>query len=164
MKKISISLALLGFVVAYIAWHIAYRNESAVVNTVDNLAVENSQAEMLPFKWLRQSYVTKNGTESLLEEKEECFSLYELKALYSADKDVRNLEQFCDSTVENTADGYKISASCKNQSATFYVDVKLTTMHHKLHEWQQTIFDINHTMIQQERITFQQQGTCNVTN
>ncbi len=164
MKKINISLALLCFVIVYIAWHITYRNESAVVNTVDNLAVENSQSEKLPFKWIRQNYITKNNVETLVEEKEECFSLYELKTLYSADEDVKNLQQFCESTVENAVDGYKISASCKNQSATFYVDVKLTTMHHKLHEWQQTIFDINHTMIQQERVTFQQQGTCNVTN
>ncbi len=163
MKKISISLALLGFAAIYIVWHMVYRNESSV-NTVDNLVVKNSEVEMLPFKWLRQSYVTKNGTESLVEETETCFSLYELKTLYSKDKDIKNLERFCDSTVENTVDGYKISASCKNQSARFYVDVKLTTMHYKWHEWQQTIFDINHTMIQRERITFQQQGTCNVTN
>lgn len=163
MKKISISLALLVFVMAYVAWHLAYRNESTL-NTEDNLAVANSSSELLPFKWLRQSYVTKNGVEALVEEKEECFSLYELKTLYSADNDVKNLQQFCDSTVENTEDGYKISASCKNQSARFYVDVKLASLHHKWHEWQQTIFDINHTMIQQERVTFQQQGTCNVTN
>lgn len=163
MKKISISLTLLAFVMAYVGWHIAYRNESTL-NTVDNLAVENSQSELMPFQWLRQSYLTKNGRESLVDEKTECFSLYELKELYSANRDVKNLQQFCDSTVENRVDGYKISASCKNQSARFYVDVKLTTMHYKKHEWQQTIFDINQKMVQQERITFQQQGTCNVTN
>ncbi len=163
MNKIIMSIALLGFAVAYVAWHIVYRNDPKI-NIIDNLAIKNSATDQLPFQWLRQSYVTKNGTESLVEEKEECFSLYELKTLYSADKDVKNLQKFCDSAVENTVDGYKISASCKNQSARFYVDVKLTTMHYKLHEWQQTILDINHTMIQQERITFQQQGTCNVTN
>lgn len=163
MKKISISLALLCFVIVYVAWHVVYRYEPTI-NTVDNLSVSNSEAELLPFNWLRKSYVTKNDVETLVEEQAMCFSLYELQTIYSADQDVKNLQRFCDSTLENTADGYKISASCKNQSARFYVDVKLTRQYNKWHEWQQTIFDINHTMIQQERITFQQQGTCNVTN
>lgn len=163
MKKITISLLLLVFVAIYVAWHVHYRSETTM-NLVDNLVIENTQLKKLPFKWLIQKYSTRNDVESLMEEKEECFSLYELKALYSAEKDMKTLQQFCDSAVENYSDGYKISASCKNQSARFYVDVTLSSSHFKSHEWQQTIFDINHTMIQRERITFQQQGTCDVTN
>ncbi len=162
MNKISIGFTVLCIAILYIVWHLVYRNEATKINTIDNLAIENTKNEMKPFLWLRTSYITKAGPEILVEEKEECFSAYELNTLYSASKDVETLQQFCESTVDDGANGYTIRASCRNQSARFYVDVHWKGKHAKWYEWQQTIYDLNRAMIQQERITFQQQGICDV--
>lgn len=164
MNKISIGFAVLCIAIFYVAWHLLYREEVTKINTVDNLAIENTKNEMKPSLWLRESYITKNGEEVLLEVKQECFSLYELRSLYSAQKDVGALQKFCESNVEDSANGYTITASCRNQSARFYVDVHWVSKHSKWYVWQQRIYDLNRTMIQQERITFQQQGTCDVAN
>lgn len=164
MNKVGISLLLLCMVALYVAWHKMYRPEGSTINTVDNLAIDNQLEAKMPFLWLRESYLTKDNTNRLVETKKECFSLYELKSLYSSERDLQTLAQFCGSNVENLVNGYKISAECQNQSARFYVDIEYSIKHAKWHEWQQTIFDINQTMIQQERIIFQQQGTCDVTN
>ncbi len=164
MNKISIGLAVLCIAILYIVWHVVYRNDAISINTADNLALENNNNEMKPFLWLRSNYITKSGEEELVESKEECFSVYELKSLYSAEQDMEALQQFCESNVEDSANGYTITASCRNQSARFSVDVHWKTKNSTLHEWQQTIYDLNRIMVQQERITFQQQGTCDVIN
>lgn len=164
MKKISISVALLIFVVIYLSWHGIYQRYSQTMNIIDNLAVENTQTDPLPFVWLRESYREKDGRTLLIDRQEECFSVYELKSLFSSEKDRLALQQFCDSAVENNANGYKIAASCQNQSARFYVDVDFRQLAPKMYEWQQVILDFNHNVIQQERIIFQQQGKCNAIN
>lgn len=163
MSKISITIGLFVFVIGYIFWHINYRLPVRG-NIVDNLAITDAQDEKVSFLWVRENNVMDKDGRITTESTEECFSLYELDTVFSAEKDVEQLQKLCDSTVEKKANGYKIAANCRNGSATFYVDVELTIHHAKWREWQQTILDISRNIYRQEKNIFKQRGECHVSN
>ncbi|OYQ72397.1 hypothetical protein [Wohlfahrtiimonas sp. G9077] len=118
---------------------------------------------MAPRLWLKSHQRLDGAKRTLISEDALCFSQDEFAKIFSVDKDSAQLAQFCDNLIENHRDGYKISGTCQNVSARFFVKVLLK---HQPHQkvWQRTIFDKDHAVLQQETITFKERGACHVSD
>lgn len=156
-------MGLLILVIAYVVWHAIFRKDESGINTVDNLAITISDDNARqPFLWLKEHTVTDHGKVLSVERKEECFSVLELTAIFSPDKEIKVLDELCDITLESHDKGYTIAGNCRKGSAQFLVDVAFRTINGKHYEWQQTISDIHNKELRKENVIFKQRGACHV--
>ncbi|KZS23947.1 hypothetical protein PE074_05015 [Wohlfahrtiimonas chitiniclastica] len=149
MNKIIISCGLLMLTALGILWQSQH-----MTHLIDRKA---------PRLWAKSHQRIEGAARTLISEDALCFSQDEFAKIFSVNKDSAQLAQFCDNLIENHQDGYKISGTCQNVSARFFVKITLKD-HRQQKVWQRTIFDKDHAVLQQETITFKERGACHVSD